>query len=218
MLWFVKKKTNIFHIWCSMSSINNISWNAPEFFLMGRMKWGYEFVLRWARWAPLIPFPTLRILADRNWEWFLMEPKHHLCFVSVIGQTPRAIILWQHHGWFLRQPTPHIKLFPHIKPPKLKGSNTKLMAVLYCLLIPQTKHPHFQNSNNDQLISSVFHYQISHHHFFLGRALDSQTKIPHWHSEVSKTHHGKSNVKKPTGSTWLAHILHTFTTKSQRSI
>ena len=79
--------------------------------------------------------------------------------------------------------TSHQVVKPHIitctHPPTLKG------------LLPQTKHPLFQNSHNDQLISSVFHYQISHHHFFLGRALDSQTKIPHWHSEVPKNHHGK---------------------------
>ena len=114
MLWFVKKKqtSSISDVVCLPSII--FLGMLPDF-LDGSHEMGVKFVLRWARWAPLIPFPTLRILADRNWEWFLMEPKHHLCFVSVIGQTPRAIILWQHHGWFLRQPTPHIKLFPHIK-------------------------------------------------------------------------------------------------------
>lgn len=117
--------------------------------------------------------------------------------------------------------TSHQVVSPHQEPckqpPKLKGSNTKLMAVLYCLLIPQTKHPHFQNSNNDQLISSVFHYQISHHHFFGGGPSTVKQK-----STIDIPKFPKPITAKVTLQTHRIHgtgpYLPTFTTKSQRSI
>ncbi len=33
---------------------------------------------------------TLQILAHRNWEWWTMEPKYDLRFVSVMKDTPSS--------------------------------------------------------------------------------------------------------------------------------
>ena len=82
---------------------------------------------------PQLPY-SLGILAHRNWEWWTMEPKWPLRFVSVIGSTPNAHPLTfggpGSLGIEIKQRYFHQRGLPlyHIQSPWWIGTTTKMLS------------------------------------------------------------------------------------------